>query len=103
MQLPMVEIPGDEDNRSPSVRPSFSAVSGLRLPVLEARVSPKQGTGPVVLLPPEFAGGEMVIRHQDRRVTFKGSRRDLTFIARSSWRLSHGREANVRPQDRLDL
>jgi predicted 2-oxoglutarate/Fe(II)-dependent dioxygenase YbiX len=35
----------------------------------------------VVLLPSDFSGGEMVIRHHDQTMTFRGSRRDLTFIA----------------------
>ncbi|MGQ0732082.1 MAG: 2OG-Fe(II) oxygenase [Acidobacteriota bacterium] len=35
----------------------------------------------IVLLPSDFSGGEMVIRHHDRTVTFRGSRQDLAFIA----------------------
>src|SRR3989442_1063022 len=35
----------------------------------------------VVLLPSDFTGGEMVVRHHDRSVTFKGSRQDLSLIA----------------------
>lgn len=35
----------------------------------------------VILIPSDFSGGDMVIRHHDQTTTFRGSRRDLTFIA----------------------
>jgi hypothetical protein len=35
----------------------------------------------VVLLPSDSSGGEIVIRHHDRTMTFRGSRRDIAFIA----------------------
>ena len=35
----------------------------------------------VVILPAEFRGGAMVIEHHDARVTCRGARRQLTFVA----------------------
>jgi hypothetical protein len=35
----------------------------------------------VILLPSDFTGGEIVLSHHDRTITFRGSRPDLTFIA----------------------